>query len=149
VITVDPNQIEEEKDIPVLLVDDRMPNPYRPSGGDKENWKEKVVDGAKTAVTYVEDKYNQARRTEFAQKVENHKTTKAVVSTAKKVGTFLWGNLCKVGNAIDNQISNNEKLSHAKTVTKTKLLAVGEVLNTGLVEVIEKVASTKKGDTHA
>ena len=57
---------EEEKDIPVLLVDDAIPNPYKASGQDKENWQEKIVQGAKTAVVFVEDNYNKARRTEFA-----------------------------------------------------------------------------------
>jgi hypothetical protein len=47
------------------LVDDRIPNPYI-GGQNKENWKDKVVYGAKAAVVFVEDNYNKARRTEFA-----------------------------------------------------------------------------------
>ena len=103
------------------LIDDSVANPFiRP--GNKENWRGKVVSGAKIAVTFVEDKYNHARKTEFAQKVENHKVTKTVASTAQKVGTFLWSNISKVGSAIDTKIiSNSEKLSHARDVTKTKL----------------------------
>jgi hypothetical protein len=63
-----------------------------------------------------------------------------VVSTAKKLGTFLWSNACKVGSAIDTKISESEKLSHARDVTKTKLKKVGEALNTGVVEAIDKFA---------
>jgi len=70
------------------------------------------------------------------------------VSTAKKVGSFLWSNACKVGSAIDTKISESEKLSRARDVTKQKLQVVGQVLNTSLVEVIDKVSTSKKGDIH-
>ena len=103
---------------------------------------------AKTAVTKVEDKFNEARKSELAKKVGGHRATKTVVSTAKTIGSFLWSNACKVGSAIDSKINKSEKLSHAKEVTKTKFKTVKQVLNTNLVEVIDKVAATKKGDKH-
>jgi hypothetical protein len=64
------------------------------------------------------------------------------------MGSFLWGKACKVGSAIDTKISESEKLSRARDVTKQKLQVVGQVLNTSLVEVIDKVSTSKKGDLH-